>query len=123
MQPPKFADIRTRLLNLPEQDPSLMFNAVVDEYHRLTNLQHDTNLVQSVVNAVPKFMRFAKATNPLVLKSLARPPLARRILEPPNSVSRMSKRKSLHLRDGSAGLGTSPDCALTNFASVDHAGP
>ncbi|KAG5449943.1 hypothetical protein CSKR_201080 [Clonorchis sinensis] len=71
---------------------------------------------------VPKFMRFARPPNPLGLKYLARPPLVRRVLELPNPVSRMSRRNP-HPRAGTAGLGTSSDCAPTNKTRVDSARP
>ena len=47
LQSPKFSDIRTRLLNRLEQDPTLTLNAIADEYQRIVNLQRDTTLVQS----------------------------------------------------------------------------
>ncbi|CAH8506937.1 unnamed protein product [Schistosoma turkestanicum] len=47
LQSPKFSDIRTRLLNRLEQDPTLTLDAIADEYQRITNLQCDTTLVQS----------------------------------------------------------------------------
>ncbi|KER22890.1 hypothetical protein T265_09097 [Opisthorchis viverrini] len=47
LQSPRFAHIRTRLLNRLEQDPLLTLNAIANKYQRLTNLQHDTTLVQS----------------------------------------------------------------------------
>ena len=47
LQSPRFSDIRTRLLNRLEQDPTLTLSAITDEYQRLINLQRDTTLVQS----------------------------------------------------------------------------
>ena len=47
LQSPRFADIRTRLLNRLERDPTITLNSMAEEYQRLVNLQHDTTLVQS----------------------------------------------------------------------------
>ncbi|CAH8839295.1 unnamed protein product, partial [Trichobilharzia szidati] len=47
LQSPKFADIRTRLLNRLEQDPRMTLKDVGEEYQRLINIHNDTALVQS----------------------------------------------------------------------------
>ena len=73
LQSSKFADIRTRLLNRLEQDPSLTLNAIAEEYQRLINLQRDTTLIQSggqggsEVHAV---QRQHKSVNPIPGQSI-----------------------------------------------------
>nr|CAX83692.1 Gap-Pol polyprotein [Schistosoma japonicum] len=47
LQSEKFAIIRTRLLHRLDQEPTLSLNDIAAEYQRLTNLKHDTALVQS----------------------------------------------------------------------------
>ncbi|CAH8541265.1 unnamed protein product [Schistosoma intercalatum] len=69
LQSPKFFDIRTRLLNRLEQDPTLTLNAIIDEYQRIINLQLDTTLVQSggqggsEVHAVQHQKKSSRSTN------------------------------------------------------------
>ncbi|CAH8671840.1 unnamed protein product [Schistosoma bovis] len=69
LQSPKFSDIRTRLLNRLEQDPTLTLNAIIDEYQRIINLQRDTTLVQSggqggsEVHAVQHQKKSSRSTN------------------------------------------------------------
>ena len=73
LQSSKFADIRTRLSNRLEQDPSLTLNAIAEEYQRLINLQRDTTLIQSggqggsEVHAV---QRQHKSVNPIPDQSI-----------------------------------------------------
>ena len=50
LQSEKFVDIRTRLLHRLDQEPTLSLNDIAAEYQRLTNLKHDTALVQSCGN-------------------------------------------------------------------------
>ena len=75
LQSPQFADIRTRLLNRLEQDPTLTLNASADEYQRLVNLQRDTTLVQSggqdgsEVHAVQQHIKPSKPKAPALFNS------------------------------------------------------
>lgn len=46
LQSSRFSDIRTRLLNRLEQDPTLTLQAIGEEYQRLVNLQQDSAMVQ-----------------------------------------------------------------------------
>ncbi|KAK4472183.1 hypothetical protein MN116_000483 [Schistosoma mekongi] len=47
LQSERFADIRTRLLHRLDQEPTLSLKDIAAEHQRLTNLKHDTTLVQS----------------------------------------------------------------------------
>ncbi|KAK4474317.1 hypothetical protein MN116_000402 [Schistosoma mekongi] len=47
LQSEKFTDIRTRLLHRLDQEPTLSLKDIAAEHQRLTNLKHDTTLVQS----------------------------------------------------------------------------